>query len=449
MHRTLLFVATLFALVLSACAGAQRHARTPDALTLDGALGNRFVPSGARSSLVARIRLGTAASDPSTHPPINLALVIDTSGSMEGAPIDDARTASLALLDTLRDGDRLAVVTFDSRAELLVPSVTLDHASREDARARIGRMRARGTTDLLHGLRMGIEQVAAHLDRAGVNRVVLLGDGVPNEPQGIEDMAASAGAHGISITALGLGLDYNETLMGAIATRSGGRFHYVDDSRAVASVFRGEVLRLERVVARNAVVTLTPGPDVQIEGVLGQQATRTDQGITINVGDLTEGAARDLVVRINVPSRRAGAPVELLDAQLAWTDPGAPGELRSRDLFLGAHATASATDLEGGRDAEVESVAARVQLAVGTVAVIREARGGHVEEAQRQLDQLLDGARQRGVHGDAYRRQIAAVTSLRAALPSTAMPVTETAGAPPQRAVREAHEQAMSVLSGE
>src|SRR5688572_28188056 len=84
---------------LAACTGAQRHARSPDALTLDGSLASRYVPAGARSTLLARIRLGTAAIDPSRHPPINLALVIDTSGSMEGRPIEDARAASLVLLD--------------------------------------------------------------------------------------------------------------------------------------------------------------------------------------------------------------------------------------------------------------------------------------------------------------------------------------------------------------
>jgi Ca-activated chloride channel homolog len=453
----MLFCLALFS-SLAACAGAQRHARTPDALSLGGDLANRFVPAGARSTLVARIHLGTAAVDPSAHPPINLALVIDTSGSMEGRPIDDARAASLALLDSLRDGDRLAVVTFDSRAEVIVPSVELDGAARADARRRMSAMRARGTTDMATGLRLGVEQVAAHLNAAGINRVVLLGDGVPNVDSGIAEMASSAGRAGITITAMGLGLEYNETLMGAIAQRSGGHFHYVEDSSAVATAFRTEVLRMERVVARAATVTLNPGPDVQIEAVLGHEATRTNAGVTVALGEITEGATRDLIVRLSVPSHRAGSPIELIDARLGWNDPAAPSVHYERDVFLGAHATSDTAEIEAGRSAEVEAVAAQVTLAVGTVAAIREARSGNVEQASAQLDALLGQAQaaSRGDGNDAYRRQLSNVSSLRHALASRPRPgfvvpgrsAGAPAAAPPQAAVNSAHEEALSVIDG-
>jgi len=454
MRRTLmLFCLALFS-SLAACAGAQRHARTPDALSLGGDLANRFVPAGARSTLVARIHLGTAVVDPSVHPPINLALVIDTSGSMEGRPMDDARAASLVLLDALRDGDRLAVVTFDSRSEVIFPSAELDPAHRAEARRRIGAMRARGTTDMANGLRLGVEQVAAHLNAAGINRVVLLGDGVPNDPATIEATATSAGQHGISITSMGLGLEYNETLMGAIAQRSGGHFHYIEDSAAVATAFRTEVLRMERVVARNATVTLNPGPDVQIEAVLGHEASRTDAGVSVSLGELTEGASRDLIVRLNVPSHRAGSPVELIDARLAWNDPAAPGVRYERDVFLGARASSDAAEIEGGRSAEVEAVAAQVTLAVGTVAAIREARSGNVAQASAQLDQLLDRARHVAQNEStaAYHRQVGNVSSLRRALgrPSiaAATATSPAPSAPPQAAVNSAHDEALSVIDG-
>jgi Ca-activated chloride channel family protein len=463
MRRTLLLFCFALLSTLSACAGAQRPARSPDALALNGDLANRFVPAGARSTLVARIHLATAAVDPSAHPPINLALVVDTSGSMEGRAIDDARAASLALLDALRDGDRLAVVTFDSRAEVIVPSVELDAHERAEARRRIGAMRARGTTDMGNGLRLGVEQVAAHLNTAGINRVVLLGDGVPNDAAGIEAMAASAGSHGITITAMGLGLEYNETLMGAIAQRSGGHFHYVEDSSAVATAFRTEVLRMERVVARNATVTINPGPDVQIEAIVGHEATRTNEGVSVALGEITEGATRDLIVRLNVPSHRTGSPVELVDARLGWNDPAAPAVHYERDLFLGAHATSDAAEIERGRSAEVEAVAAQVTLAVGTVAAIREARSGNVEQASAQLDGLLDRARAAAQDeaSPAYRRQVSNVSSLRHALASTSRPArgparpddTRPAPAAPrapevQAAVNSAHDEALGVIDG-
>jgi Ca-activated chloride channel family protein len=307
---------------------------------------------------------------------------------------------------------------------------------------------------MANGLRLGVEQVAAHLNAAGINRVVLLGDGVPNEAAGIEATAASAGQHGISITSMGLGLEYNETLMGAIAQRSGGHFHYIEDSAAVATAFRTEVLRMERIVARNATVTLNPGPDVQIEAVLGHDAARTDAGVTVALGELTEGASRDLIVRLNVPSHRAGSPVELIDARLAWNDPAAPSVRYERDLFLGAHASSDAAEIEGGRSAEVEAVAAQVTLAVGTVAAIREARSGNVAQASAQLDQLLDRARSvaQNETNAAYHRQVSNVSSLRRALgrPSVASAgsAQPAPSAPAQAAVNSAHDEALTVLDG-
>ena len=434
----------------AACAGSQRRPQAPNLLALDAALANRFVPAAERSDVVARIRVRVPETASLRRPPINLSLVVDTSGSMEGRAIDDARAASVALLDSLRDGDRLAVVTFDSRAAVLLPSTTLDGDSRAEARRRLLAIRAQGTTAMAEGLRLGVLEVMGHHDPAGINRVVLLGDGVPNDRGGIEELATSTGARGVSITALGLGLDYDESLMGAIAQRSGGHFHYIAESAQVAQVFRDEVLRMERVVARNAVAILTPGPGVEVQGVVGLDATRTDQGVTVTLGDVTEGSTRDVIVRLSAPSRRVGATVELLDVALSYDDAvqGA-GHVEAR-TFLGARATDNVAEREGGRDAEVEHTAARMQLAAGTLAAIRDARTGNVAQAQANLDALLNAAMQRAQRerDGEMERQVTSLRGLRPALASVA-PAAQSVEAAPASAVRSAHNDAMSVLEGE
>jgi Ca-activated chloride channel homolog len=447
-HRSAFFALAMFASI--GCASTQRRAAAPDLVALDGALANRFVPAAERSDVVARIRIAVPSTALLQRPPINVALVIDTSGSMEGRAIDNARAASAALLDTLRDGDRFSLVTFDSRADILLPSFTLDTTSRAEARRRIDGIRARGTTAMAEGLRLGVLEVMRHHDPAGVNRVVLLGDGVPNDRAGIEDTATSAGARGVTITALGLGLDYDETLMGAVAQRSGGHFHYVEDSSTVAQMFREEVLRMERVVARNAVAVLTPGPGVDVEGVVGFEATRTDAGIVVSLGDVAEGAARDLIVRLKSPSRRNGASVELLDVSLTYDDAVAGAGHIERRTFLGAHATSNADERATGRNEDVEHTAARAQLAAGTLAAIRDARAGDLSRAQATLDATLDEARacaRRERDGDLERR-VASLRQLRAALPSVA-PSTSAPEAAPAAAVRAAHGEAVSALSGD
>src|SRR5205823_8096627 len=141
--------------------GGTKPAGAPgdEVMTLEGALGNRYVPAGAESPVVARLRIGTRAPTALMQGPINVALVIDTSGSMEGQPIEDARAASLAMVDSLSNHDKLAVIVFHSKTEVLLPSTELDSDSRKLVKAKLGAMKAQGTTDLAGGLRAGLSEV--------------------------------------------------------------------------------------------------------------------------------------------------------------------------------------------------------------------------------------------------------------------------------------------------
>lgn len=468
MHSRLVsLVATLF-LVLG-CAGVQRGRRDPQLVTLDGALGNRFLPAGQRSDVVARLRIGTRAIDPSRRPRVNVALVVDTSGSMEGRAMDDARAASLSMVDALGNGDRLAVITFDAQARVLVPSTELDDGERATARTRIRAMEARGTTDLAGGLRLGLLEVANHFRADGINRVVLLSDGVPNDRTSLDAMARSAASNGITITTLGLGNDYDETVMAQLAQTSGGRFHYVQDSAQVAAMFREEVLRMQRVIARNAVALITAGPDIEIQGVVGQQGTRNGNVVQVPLGDITEGETRDLVVRLSAPGRRNDASVEILDAVLTFNDAMESAGSCERRAFLGARATSDDARRRSGRDEEVERVAAQAQLAAGTIEAIRDAREGNVARAQERLDVALSEARRNAdlARYRGFASQQANVASLRGALSSLrpaprAAPTTPVYAAPAAQSVRAeeddgdragtvraVHDEAMQVLQGD
>jgi Ca-activated chloride channel family protein len=450
----------LAAAALSGCArNKPADAPTQGLMTIEGALANRYVLADKPASVVARLRIATHVPDAQRTGPVNVVLVVDTSGSMEGQPITDARAATLAMVDALADGDHLAVVAFGSRVEVLLPATELDGGNRKTARTSVEAMKAEGTTDLAGGLRAGIEQAQKYLDPHGVNRIVLVGDGVPNDENPIRPLAQQAAAQAIPITVLGLGPDYNETLMGAVAQLSGGQFHYVRESAEVASFFKGEVLRLKQVYARNASVDVMPGPGVRIESVVGQTTTPTGTGgVHIALGDISRADTRDLVVRINTDAHREGASVELFDAVLTFDDAWGEGARVERRLFLGAKSTASPGDLARGRNADVEDTAASMQAAATTVQAIELARNGDNDSARNVLDQAAAQADSDAVKSASPKLRSSAkkMRDLSNALPAPAPMVLMPVGAakvrfsPPKgpmpSAVREAHDEAMQRL---
>jgi Ca-activated chloride channel homolog len=371
-RRVLAFAAGV---ILCLGCGLSKTPTPPEAspIRVEAALRERLLEAGSARSLVARIGVTALARNATKRPPVNLALLIDTSSSMEGRPIEDARKASLALLDSLRPEDQLAVMVFHSTSEVLLPATTLRDADLKDIRSKIGRLEARGTTDMASGLRLALDSVAQSFRADGVNRIVLLGDGVPNDAGPIAPCVADAASRGISITALGLGNDYDESLMGRIAQQSGGRFFYVDDSAKVASFFAEEVVRIERVVARSAVLELRPGPGVSVDGVVGRSSSPIDRGVAVALGDLSLGEEQEIIVDLVASGAKDGANVEVLDAVLRFQD-GASGTTREERVFVGARAETDRAAIDASRDPAVEKAVIRAREAAATLEEIERQR---------------------------------------------------------------------------
>lgn len=463
MKRNVMMWGMLLGLVLGGCGGQAevvvQPPADPELMLLEAELGNEFVSAGEPSEVVARLRVTTRAMPNRRRPPINMAVVIDTSGSMRGQPIEDARGATLALLELLEDTDRLSIVAFHSRTEVLLESSLLDAEARATARSAVEAIGASGTTDMAGGLSTGLQQVLAHRSDEAIHRVVLLGDGVPNEASAIPNLARSAGGNGVAISALGLGLDYDETLMGEIAQLSGGHFQYLEQSAAVASVFREEVLRLERVLARQASLTLQPGPGVSILSVVGQQAPGGGVALSVALGDIAEGESRDIIVRLSVPAKRDGAAVELLDATLHFQDAVDEAGALTRSVFVGAEATGDDAVLVAGRNMEVLQAAEEATAAAATIQAIRIVREGNVAEARLMLEETQRRMSKSG--GPANREMSSSIAAFAEELDDME-PEAEEASAEPgsvrvaprpspapasmERRLREAHDTSLRVL---
>lgn len=416
---------------------------SPSLVAAEGALANSYVRADQTNVVTARVRLRAQLPSNTPKQPSNVALVMDTSGSMDGAPIAAARAAALLMVDSLADGDWLSVVAFGSTSKVLLPATVIDDDAREDAKAEIRKLVASGTTDLAGGLQAGLAEAQKFAHQGGVSRIVLLGDGVPNDASALPALAQSAASIGAPISALGLGADYDETVMGALAQGSGGSFHYVDEPSEVQAYFEAEVQRVKRVVAKNARLELHTGPGVFIQEIVGLPHTGDDRQMAVPLGDLAASDDRTIVVRLASSPHHAGAAVELMDVVVRWDDPTGGPSVEQR-LFLGAKATGTTAELEGGRNQEVEETASLADAAARTLGAIETARKGAPEAAQAELQAaaIEAEAKASAVSSEALRAEAEALRNLAASLPAVA-PSPSPAEAQPARAVRAAHEHAL------
>jgi Ca-activated chloride channel family protein len=191
------------------------------------------------------------ARQESHHPqrlPLNLCLVIDRSTSMQGARLDHVKAATYQLLETLGPEDTFGVVTFSDHAEIVWPNQPAGDSAR--AKSKITAIQASGGTEILQGLTVGLGELEKRRRMRAINHMVLLTDG---QTYGDEEqclaLAVEAKKHGISITCMGLGDDWNDALLDAIATRSGGTSAYVATANDVQRIFQDQLHGLDTLYA--------------------------------------------------------------------------------------------------------------------------------------------------------------------------------------------------------
>jgi Ca-activated chloride channel homolog len=202
-------------------------------------------------------------ANPGNRPPLNLSVVVDVSGSMAAAgKIDFVRQGLGLLIDGLRDGDNLAIITYSTDVAVPFPMADIT-LNRVQARAVASGLVANGSTNLHGGLQRGYAEAASHYDSGRQNRVIMLSDGQPTA--GITDSAsilAMSRAHnsdGIGLTTIGLGTDFNAALMRDLALQADGNFYFLEDSAAVGEVFTEELSYFTVPVAFDLRLRLTAG----------------------------------------------------------------------------------------------------------------------------------------------------------------------------------------------
>lgn len=293
----------------TAQADAQDTLQLGETVRLDAKLSSGRLLAGAAGQLGLLVDLDADAVQAGERPPMAIALVVDRSGSMAGPKMRQAKRAAKALVSRLSDGDRIAIVTYSSDYAVDVALTRL-----KGQRARIQRVvddiLDGGGTNLAGGLNAGLSALRG-ADPSTVRRLILLSDGNANQgltdPTAIADIASEARQEGITVSTLGVGVDFNEDLMTSIAQAAGGGYYYARDAAAIATAFDNELSGLMRLAARQVEVSLELAPGVRVAEVFGYRTEKRGDRTVIPVGDMASEAHRRIMVRLDVDPAAAGA----------------------------------------------------------------------------------------------------------------------------------------------
>lgn len=292
--------------------------------------------------------------------PVAFVLVVDNSGSMAGQKILDARRSALAMLDQMDPDDQVAVVRFSTEARVVVPLMPV-RSARGIARNEIQRMNALGNTDIANALRTADGLVAAVGDERA-RRIVLVTDGrdTSGAPRSTAStVARRATERGVTVSALGIGADYDDAYLADLADSGRGNYEFMASTNALDRFLSKELHETKRTTVQNVTATLDLPPFVQVENVWGATWDRTSDGVRLTFGSMYAGDERRAVVQLQVNAGPAGSWFTL-GGQVSWREVGG-GPVRLGLSALRVEAVSDPMQVDHARDHSVIASAVSVR----------------------------------------------------------------------------------------
>ena len=283
------------------------------------------LPADSRETAIIKVSLrGCRPASSARRAPVNLALVIDKSGSMSGERIACAREAALEAVRRLGADDLVSLVVFDNGVHTLIPARRVgDGAALTEA---IETITASGGTNLHGGVVAGAAELRGHIEEGYTHRIILLSDGQanvgPQTPEALGSLGARLVAEGISVTTIGLGLDFNEDLMTRLARRSDGNTYFVENSRDLGRIFKEELGDVLSIVARRIVVELEFPAGVRPLRLVGREGRIEARRAVIELNQLYDGQEKFALVEVELDPAKPATSREVVRASVRYEGAG-------------------------------------------------------------------------------------------------------------------------------
>lgn len=271
-------------------------------LDTDQELIAREVPS--QRILEVRIRAPKAAEH-SERPAVNLALVLDRSGSMSGEKLEFVKQAAVHVLELLQEQDHVALVAYDDEITLLSPSTRGTTANRSELKRQVSRLRPGGMTNLSGGWLAGCHEVAAAAQEGTLNRTLLLTDGLANvgetDLERLAHQARELSKRSVSTSTFGVGDGFNEYLLEAMSNQGGGNFYFIETPSDIPGLFLREFKELAAASIQGVELIIEFPPQIKMQ-VLGGWVSEFSTGqLRISLGNLFSDQNLDIYIKLSVP----------------------------------------------------------------------------------------------------------------------------------------------------
>ena len=237
---------------------------------------------------------------------VDMVIVMDRSGSMQGQKIEDARHAILNLLSALSEKDRFALIAYSDGVRKYSDLLNVSAPNRKYLESVISGIRAGGGTNLGAGLQEGINTLLSAAQSGNVAKAILISDGLANKgitsPQELGNIAAIAVEKEFALSTVGVGADFNEYLMTAIADKGAGVYYYLENPSSFAEVFQQELYHTQATVATGVSVQIPLKDGVDLVHAAGYPIRIQNDNAVFYPGDLRSGQTRNLFLTLRVPS---------------------------------------------------------------------------------------------------------------------------------------------------
>ena len=342
---------------------------------LEAQISHKKIWSSGRTKAYLKVAL-TGLELKTQRAPVNIAIVIDRSGSMSGERLKQAKQAAKLAVGMLQADDIVSLVTYSSTAQVVVPATKV--GSGEMIISAIDGITSNGSTALYAGAQLGGEEVKKFLDAESINRVILLSDGLanigPSEPTELAELGKELARSGMSVSTIGLGLGYNEDLMVQLAGASDGNHAFVEHPEQLAQIVSLELHDALAVVARDVDIELTFPAGMRPVRALGRSATFDGQVVKSHIKDLITRVERYVLIEVELSSDQPSNDFTFAQVKLDYKD--TEGQKRRRETTVTTSRAQSAEEMDQSAVSHVmENVVELIAREQQSLAIILKDKG--------------------------------------------------------------------------